>query len=184
MIKNLHQQSVGRLSFIYAREGQADDEGIPGKGISSVGSYVIFVSYVLACYVACPRLCSNIFKERNCWTPYLSLLHSFPISHMLNVSINVAISYKIGSTVNDSGIPRTGISVTRRVVNGRRCEFFFPVHSNLFGHLVNSKSFDLKFHVVACCPWLLVTFWHPGAKLVEAKQQTKNKPIAGIDGQL
>ena len=62
----VHQQSVGRLSFIYAREGQADDEGIPGKGISSVGSYVIFVSYVLACYVASPHLCSNIFKDKNC----------------------------------------------------------------------------------------------------------------------
>ena len=34
--KNLHQQSG--LSFIYAREGQADDEGIPGKGIFSAGS--------------------------------------------------------------------------------------------------------------------------------------------------
>ena len=33
--KSEQQQSAGRLSFIYAGEGQADDEGIPGKGISN-----------------------------------------------------------------------------------------------------------------------------------------------------
>ena len=31
--KTVHEQNVGRLSFIYAGEGQADDEGIPEKGI-------------------------------------------------------------------------------------------------------------------------------------------------------
>ena len=36
--KSEQQQSAGRLSFIYAGEGQADDEGIPGKGIFSAGS--------------------------------------------------------------------------------------------------------------------------------------------------
>ena len=71
--KSEQQQSVGRLSFIYAGEGQADDEGIPGD--CQCGWLVI-----QACKLAFK---SNIFQERSSTGPLIGL----KLAYMTNIAI-------------------------------------------------------------------------------------------------